>query len=194
MANRRSKLQPTWTDVKAKLMNFDRAGLLDLIHDLYAAHKDNQSFLRARFGLGGDVLEPYKETIDRWLWPDVFRNQDTSVSKAKQAISDYKKAVGDPEGLAELMVFYCERAAGFCNDIGNDDEGYFDALVRMFERALTLANTLPAHGRDGRLTRLDAVRRISHRFGYGVGDDMDFLLSKYTRRARPEEPGGSKGD
>jgi hypothetical protein len=194
MANRRSKLQPTWTDVKAKLMNFDRAGLLDLIHDLYAAHKDNQSFLRARFGLGGDVMEPYKETIDRWLWPDVFRNQDTSVSKAKQAISDYKKAVGDPEGLAELMVFYCERAAGFCNDIGNDDEGYFDSLVRMFERALTLAHTLPAHGRDGLLTRLDAVRGISHRFGYGVGDDMDFLLSKYTRCPRPEEPAGPKGD
>jgi len=25
------------------------------------------------------------------------------------------------------------------------------------------------------------VRTISHDFGYGVGDDMDFLLSKYTR-------------
>jgi hypothetical protein len=25
--------------------------------------------------------------------------------------------------LAELMVFYCERAAGFCSDIGHQDEG-----------------------------------------------------------------------
>ena len=25
--------------------------------------------------------------------------------------------------------------------------------------------------------RLDAVRRISHNFGYGVGDDMDYLLA-----------------
>ncbi len=102
-----------WTDVKAKLAGFDRPGLLGLIQDLYAAHKDNRAFLHARFGLTEDVLEPYKETIDRWLWPDVFRNQDTSVSKAKQAISDYKKAVGEPEGLVELMVFYCERSAGF---------------------------------------------------------------------------------
>lgn len=176
------KSQPTWTDVKAKLADFDRAALLDLIHNLYAAHKDNQSFLHARFGLGEDVLEPYKKTIDRWLWPDVLRNQDTSVSKAKQAISDYRKAVGDPERLAELMVFYCEQAAGFCSDIGNEDEGYFDALVRMFEGALKLATTLPAHGRDGLVSRLDGVRQISHKFGYGVGDDMDFLLSKYTRR------------
>jgi hypothetical protein len=64
--------------------------------------------LLSRFGLGEDVLETYKKTIDRWLWPEPFRNQDTSVSKAKQAISHYKKAVGDPVGLTELMVFYCE--------------------------------------------------------------------------------------
>jgi len=58
------------------------------------------------------------------------RKQDTSVSQAKQAISDYKKAVGDPEGVAELMVFYCEQAAGFCDDICSDDEGCPGAQVR----------------------------------------------------------------
>ena len=182
MAKRKSKSQPTWTDVKAKLADFDRAALLGLIQSLYSAHKDNQTFLHARFGLGEDVLEPYKKTIDRWLWPDVLRKQDTSVSQAKRAISDYKKAVGDPEGLAELMVFYCERAAGFCSDVGNDDEGYFDALVRMFEQALKLANALSVDRRDDLVARLDRVRVISHEFGYGVGDDMDFLLSKFTLR------------
>jgi hypothetical protein len=170
---------PTWTDVKTKLAAFDRAALLDLIHNLYAAHKDNKLFLHARFGREKDGLEPYKRILDRWLWPDVLSNQDTSVSKAKQAISDYKMAVGDPEGLAELMVFYCERAAGFCSDIASDDEGFFNALVRMFERALILANTLPASGRVDLVRRLNAVRQISHKIGYGVGDDMDFLISKY---------------
>jgi len=179
MATQRSKLQPTWTDVKAKLAGLDRAGLLRLIQDLYAAHKDNQAFLHARFGLGENVLEPYKKTIDRWLWPDVFKKQDTSVSKAKQAISDYKKAVGEPEGLLELMVFYCERGAGFCSDVGNEDEGYFDALVRMFELALKLTNALPVNRRAGFFSRLDRVRDISYKFGYGVGDDMDSLLSTY---------------
>jgi hypothetical protein len=100
MAKRKQKSRPTWTDVKAKLADFDRAALLGLIQSLYAAHEENQTFLHARFGLAEDVLEPYKKTIDRWVWPDVFRRQDTSVSHAKRAISDYKKAVGDPEGLA----------------------------------------------------------------------------------------------
>jgi hypothetical protein len=138
MARLQPASKPSWTDVKAKLASFDRLGLLGLIQDLYAAHKDNQAFLHTRFGLGADVLLPYKETLDRWLWPDVLRNQDTSVVKAKQAISSYRKAVGDLAGLAELMVFYCERAAGFCSDVGYQDDGYFDALVRTFDQALKL--------------------------------------------------------
>jgi hypothetical protein len=159
----------------------DRLGLLGLIQDLYAAHKDNQTFLHTRFGLGADVLKPYKETLDRWLWPDVLRNQDTSVVKAKQAISSYRKAVGEPAGLAELMVFYCERAAGFCSDIGYQDDGYFDALVRMFEQALKAIAQLFASDPRALIARLDKVRAVSHNFGYGVGDDMDSLLAKYVR-------------
>jgi hypothetical protein len=182
MAKRHSKSQPTWTDVKAQLISFDRPGLLSLIQDLYAAHRDNQMFLHARFGLGEDILKPYKETLDRWLWPDLLRNQDTSVAKAKQAISSYRKAVGEPAGLAELMVFYCELAAGFCSDIGYHDESYLDALVRMFEQALKASAQLSAGDRNALIARLDKARIISHKIGYGVGDDMDFLLAKYVRK------------
>jgi hypothetical protein len=131
-------------------------------------------------GLSEELLKPYKQRIDRWLWPDVIRNQDPSVAKAKQAISNYRKAIGEPNGLAELMVFYCEQAAGFCNDVGYQEESYFSALVRMFEQALTIANGLPANIRDTLLVRLDRVRNISHRFGYGVGDDMDSILARQT--------------
>ena len=173
------KSVPGWRDVKTKLGDFDRAGLIGLVQDLYAASKDNQAFLHARFALGDDVLKPYKATIDRWLWPDVFKNQDTSVAKAKKAISDYKKAIGQPEGLAELMVFYCERAAGFSNDAGLQDEGYFDALVRMFGQALKTIDGLPEECKPALMARLDSVRSISHNFGYGVGDDMDDLLAEF---------------
>jgi hypothetical protein len=112
--------------------------------------------------------------------PDVIRNQDPSAAKARQAISHYKKAVGETAGLAELMVFYCEQAAGFCADIGYQEEGYFSSLVRMFEQALTIANRLPANTRGALLARLDRVCNICQKFGYGVGDDIDFLLARYT--------------
>jgi hypothetical protein len=180
-----TRTTPRWSDLKSKLADFDRAGLIGLVQDLYAASKDNQAFLHARFGLGDDVLKPYKATIDRWLWPDVFKNQSTSVAKAKKAIADYKKADGQPEGLAELMVFYCERAAGFSDDVGLQDEGYFDALARMFGQALTAIAVLPDSRRPELLARLDAVRRVSHNFGYGVGDDMDDLLAGHGLGDRP---------
>ena len=170
---------PSWGDVKTKLLDFDRAGLLGLLQNLYAANKDNQAFLHARLSLGDDVLKPYKVTIDRWLWPDMLKNQDTSVAKAKKPIADYKKAIGQAEGLAELMVFYCERAAGFRHEVGLQDEGYFDALVRMFEQALKTIASLADAQRQPLWDRLDTVRSTCHNFGYGVGDDMDDLLAEY---------------
>ena len=80
------------------------------------------------------------------------------------------------------MLFYCERAAGFCSDVGYQDEGYFDALVRMFAEALKVSAQLSAGGRDALIARLDRVRAMSHNFGYGVGDDMDSLLAKYAKK------------
>ena len=181
MTKRSPRTQPKWADVKAKLASLDKIGLIGLVQDLYAANKDNQTFLHTRFGLGEDVLEPYKETLDRWLWPDPLRNQDVSVAKAKQAISSYRKAVGEPAGLAELMVYFCENAAGFSNDVGYQDEGYFNALVNMFEQAIRITRQLSAEDRDALIVRLDRVRTISHNLGYGVGDDMDSLLANNIR-------------
>jgi hypothetical protein len=169
------KTTPSWSDVKAKLADFDRAGLLGLAQDLYAASKDNQAFLHARLGLGDDPLKPYKATIERWLWPDVYKNQDYSVSKAKKAISDYKKAIGQPEGLAELMGFYCEQALGFSNDVGLDDAGYYDALVRMFEQALKVVMAMPEAQRESFLDQLEDIRADGQGFGWGVGDDFNAL-------------------
>ena len=144
------KTAPSWTNFNSRLADLDHAGLLRLVQDLYAASKDNQAFLRARLHLGEDVLQPFKEAIDRWLWPEVFRKQDTSVANAKKALAENKKASGTADGLAELMVFYCERASGFSCDVGLDDEAYLSALVRMFEQALKAAATLPETQQIGR--------------------------------------------
>jgi hypothetical protein len=179
MAKRQPKTEPTWKDVKAKLTNYNQAELLGLIQNLYAAQKENKTFLHARLGLGADVLEPYKEIIDRWLWPDVAKGQDFSVAKAKQAISDYRKAVGDPAGLAELKVFCCEQAEGFCNQYGFDGDAYLDALVLTFAEALTITANLPAKGRTDFMERLAEVRDACQDFGCGVGHSMNSLLAEW---------------
>lgn len=174
----------SWIDVKGHLSQFDRAGLVALVQDLYSASKENQAFLHARFNLGDDLLTPYKRTIERWICPDAFKYQTASVSKAKKAISDYRKAVGRPEGLAELMVFYCERAAEFCAGAGFEDDTFFVALVRMYEQALKSSVVLSHDERDRFLERLDAVCRVCNSFGYGVSDDMRVLFAEYVSDER----------
>jgi hypothetical protein len=167
----------SWTDVKTKLADFDRAGLLGLVQDLYAASKYNKAFLHARLGLGDNPLEPYKDAIICWINPPDLQNP-ISVSKAKKAISDYKKALGHPEGLAELTVFYCEEVFDFLAGCGMDDEGFYAALVRMFEQALKYVLALPKKQQAGFLRRLDRVRQLGRNVGWGVGDDFDQFWSE----------------
>ncbi|WP_367155106.1 hypothetical protein [Methylomonas sp. HYX-M1] len=50
MTSKQKKSKATWSDVKSKLADVDRVGLIGLILDLYAANKDNQTFLHARSG------------------------------------------------------------------------------------------------------------------------------------------------
>ena len=179
MGKRLAKSKPTWADVKTNLASFDRAALLAVLQDLYAADECNRDYLHARFGLGEDPLRPYKKTMDRCLWPNVFRGQQPSVSGAIGAISKYKKALGDPLGLAELLVFYCERAVGFCENVGHRDTVYLDALVRSFGQALKATSNLTDQVQNDFLSRLDRVRTIGRQLGNGVGEDMDVLLSDF---------------
>ncbi len=37
--------------------------------------------------------------------------------------------------------------------------------------------------RESLIARLDRVREINHNFGYGVGDDMDYLLANYVKHS-----------
>ena len=171
--------KPTWSDLKRKLIDLDQNAWLGLAKDLYSASKENQAFLHARFGLGDDILKPYKTTISRWVCPDVMRNQDTSVSKAKKAITDYKKAVGQSEGMVELLVFYCESCRDFLGDCSVDDGGYFNTLVLIFEQALQTICQLDPGRQEQYLERLDSVQYEAEDWGWGVGEDMDNLMAVY---------------
>ena len=104
-----------------------------------------------------------------------MKNEPISVAKAKKAISDYKKAIGRPEGLAELSVFYCEEVFNFLDSCGMDDESYLMALVRMFEQALQLVLVLPLAERTAYLDRLDKLRSRGQDIGWGVEEDFDCI-------------------
>jgi hypothetical protein len=177
---------PTWADVKAFLLTFDRAGLQGLVQDLYAASKDNQAFLHARFGLGLDQLGPYKATISRWINPDLMKNQTISVSKAKKAIADYNKAIGRAEGLAELSIFFCEEAFSFIEECSFSDERYFVALIRMYDRSMSRVLSSPLAERSRYIERLGKLRTRAKHVGWGVEDELNDLWHAADFDEQPE--------
>lgn len=166
---------PSWADVRAFLLKFDRAGLQGLIQDLYATSKDNQAFLHARLGLGPDPLGPYKATISGWINPDLMKNQTVSVSRAKKAIADYYKAIGRPAGLAELSIFYCEEAFSFVESCSYENEKYFIALIRMYDRSVNCVLSLPLAERRAYVERLGKLRSRAKHVGWGVEDALNSL-------------------
>ena len=172
---RSKNASPTWNDVKSALLDFDSAGLRGLVQDLYSASKDNQAFLHARFGLGQDPLQPFKASISRWISPDLMKGQPISVSKAKKAIADYKRAIGRQDGMAELSIFYCEEAIGFLESCNIDDEKYFVALIRMYGRSLEIVSSLPLTERSTYLERLDRLKPHTRNVGWVVDEAFDGL-------------------
>jgi hypothetical protein len=172
---RSKNASPTWSDVRTALLDFDRAGLRGLVQDLYTASKYNQAFLHARLGLGHDQLQPFKACISNGICPDLMNNQLVSVSKAKKAIADYKKAIGRLEGMAELSIFYCEEAFGFLESCSMEDEGYFSALIRMYGRSLEFVSSLPPAERATYLERLDKLRSRGRHIGWGVEEEFNSL-------------------
>jgi hypothetical protein len=176
---KRTKIKATWSDVKAKVSEFDKAGLIQLVAELYSFHKDNQSFLHARFSLGPNPLDDYRKKIAVALAPDVHgkRNGKISVAEAKKAISAYCKAVGDPKGVLELRLFWCETAVQFSMDFGFADDGYFDALVLQYREACQVLSSLDETLLENTIERLTNIRDDAQ-MGYGVGDYMGDVLGE----------------
>ena len=182
MAKRKSS-NPTWSDVKSALVDIDQKQLLKLVEDLYRFSKENQAFFHARFGVGDDPIGPYKKIIDECMHPDIYSNKPIQIAKAKKAISSYSKAVGDPLGITELMVFFVECGNNFTVNFGDIDEGFYDSLNGMYRRAIQKVLSLPEEQRSGFRVRLEVIMTSSSGIGWGYHD----MISDDYYNAFPEE-------
>jgi hypothetical protein len=104
-----------------------------------------------------------------------MKGQPISVSKAKKAIADYKRAIGRPAGMAELSIFYCEEAFGFLESCSMDDEKYFAALIHMYGRSLEIVSSLPPAERSTYLERLGRLRSRARNVGWVVEEEFNSL-------------------
>lgn len=174
-----TKTTASWQDIKQELKDFSSACLLAVIADLYKLNKTNQNFLHARFVRSADVLLPYKTAICRAVCPTLERDQDLRLSEGRKAIRDYKKALGDAEGLLELMVYYVECGNDFTLRYGDIDEPFYASVESVFDDAvkLLLAERSTALY-DAFAPRLQTVVKESDCIGWGYHDAMKDMFGE----------------
>lgn len=166
------KAGASWSDVKAKATKLDAPQLVNLIADLYRLSKENQAFLHARMAVAENPLGFYKKIINECMYPDAQKNKPIQIAKAKKAIGDYSKAVGDAWGEAELMTFFVEQGNTFTIEYGDIDAGFYAALNLMYRRAIDKVCSLPDASRAAFKVRLEAVMRSSAHIGWGYHDEL----------------------
>jgi hypothetical protein len=169
MAKRKSS-NPSWSDVRHTIENLEQNKIVKLVADLYRFSNENQSFLHARFGIGNDPLAPYKKTIEECMYPDVYTDEPIQISKAKSAISAYSDATGDPYGEAELMIFFVECGTRFTVDFGDMYDDFYDALNRMYQKAIDRVLSLPEERQSSFRERLKQIMISSSGIGWGYHD------------------------
>ena len=169
---------PSWSNLKESIASLDSSELIRLIGSLYELSKGNRDFLHARFAIGADPVAPYKEVIEDCMFPDVMKNKPIQISTAKKAISEYSKAVGDAKGEAELMTYFVECGNKFTVEFGDIDEGFYDALLRMYERAIKKVLSLPAKEQHEFRQRLRKIMVSSGGIGWGYHDGLCEQYSK----------------
>jgi hypothetical protein len=170
----RKKSGPVWSDVKVKIVSLDQKQLVQLVGDLYRLSKDNREFLHARFDVGDDPLAPYKKSIQESMYPDVYKNKPVQISKAKEAIRRYSKAVGDPLGEAKLMTFFVECGNSFTVEFGDIDEGFYNALNLMYKRTIEKVLSLPVDQCSDFRERLEDIMTSSSDIGWGYHDELRY--------------------
>ena len=168
----------TWKDVKTVLSKEDKHGLMELIKNLYSLNEENKIFMETQYSLV-DPLEPYKVIIDDSINPDLMDRQTLSLAEGRRAISRYRKAVGDPLGLIELMVYYVECGNTLTLNYGDIDEQFYDSLMSMFDNILKHLAKSDKKTVDKYLPRLQDIVNEVKGMGWGY---YDYLYSAFAKR------------
>lgn len=160
-----------WKTIRSRLGKVSQRDLIGLIKEFYELNAQNQLFLEARFSNQNAGLEKYKHIIEKSICPSEPWKKDVSLPTGRKAISDYKKAAGDPAGLLELMIYYCECRVNFTLEFGDIDERFYMSIKSMFANALKLLQKHPEY-KDDFLSRIEEIIRRTQGMGWGFHDTL----------------------
>jgi len=169
-----------WKDVRSKLYEISKEDLISLVKELYQLNEQSQLFLETRFGNRKEGLEEYKLIIEESICPSEPWKRGVSLSTGRKAIRDYKKALGDPKGLIDLMVYYCECGVAFTNQFGDIDERFYASIESMYQDALELLKKHYRY-RDKFSTRIQKIVDETRDIGWGFHDTLADTFQEYRK-------------
>lgn len=165
-----------WKMLRSSLQEQSKPDLLSLVKDLYELRRENRTFLEVRFLSDQDSMEALRRRIAEALSPDPFSSRDLSLRAGREAIRDYRRAVGDPQGMVDLMLLYVESGTEYSSDLGYGNGPFFDSLESMFTAALKELFKLDESEREGPLARVHRILDLAKNLGWGYGDALEAAL------------------
>ncbi len=174
----KTKVTSEWRKAKIALEKESQKKLIKLIKALYDRSENNKNFIKANISEGKVTTQLYKRTITNAIYIDTnVRNDEVEFSKARKAISDFRKANGDAKCVLDLMIHYVEVGTEQTNGICIDYCEYYDSLESMFNSIIKrLVGQDKKHIDTFRL-RLEAIIENSKNAGYGYGETIQEMFN-----------------
>ena len=165
-----------WNEIKVELDK--RSNITDIVKELYELSDQNKYFLEARFlDLPINTIEPYKKIIIKALNPDVTRNEDLFIDKARSPVDDYGKSTGNFNGTMELAFLFLNEAINFCEEYGYREEDIECALQDVYDITINALKENPDEI-DNYYQKMKKMQsKIEEIIGYDVETSIDDLVS-----------------
>jgi len=175
----KAKTTSEWSEVKIKLEKKNHKDLMKLIKALYDRSKNNKNFIKASISDGQESIQTFKHVITDAIYLDTNdQNCEIEFSKARKAISDFKKANGDAKCVLDLMIHYVEVGTDQTNGICIDYGEYYDSLESMFSSIIKRLTSQDKKYANYFRLRLEAVINNSTKAGYGYGETIKEMFYK----------------
>ena len=164
-------------EVRKELKNYDKSELIKLISDLYKNYKPVKEFIEFQLHPQEDkLLSEYKLKVRECFFPK--KGFDLKQSVAKSEINTFKKLKPSQQSISDLMFYYVECGIQFTTYYGDINERFYTSLENVFDSAMKIVSeeNLLSHFSK----RISNIVRKSSNIGWGFGDYIQILYSKYT--------------
>lgn len=169
-----------WSAVRPRLTSLDKPALLGLVKDLYAASAVGRDLVNARCrpAESGEVLlEKYRRKIVEQFFPTRGFGR-LKLGEARQAIRDSRKATGNIEGTAELLMTYVESGTEFTREFGDIDERFYNSVESVLNELAALLRGDGRHMYARFAGRLAKAQQMASGIGWGFGDYVGDVVAE----------------